>query len=161
MTVVVDTNVPMVASKRHPAASPLCVANCVSAVRSIMHGTPLVLDDQWHIIGEYRQQLSKLDAQSVGYEFLAYILQNRTVLDRCCFVRITPQDESYAEFPGASELAGFDRSDRKFAAVARAHPDHPPVLNAVDSDWWHFREVLDRYNVHVDFVCPDYEFRQL
>jgi hypothetical protein len=60
----------------------------------------------------------------------------------------------FVEFPDDLDLANFDRGDRMFVAVARAHPLHPPILNAVDTDWWLCREVLVRNGVHVEFLCP-------
>ena len=52
---------------------------------------------------------------------------------------ITPRrDDSanFVEFPLDTELAGFDRSDRKFVAVALVSGSAPDgFMNAVDSDW--------------------------
>lgn len=63
--------------------------------------------------------------------------------------------ESFAEFPADANLAGFDRADRKFVAVALASGDSPPIVNATDSDWWLFREALQRHGVQVEFLCPE------
>jgi len=41
-----------------------------------------------------------------------------------------------------------------------AHPEHPPILNAVDSDWWHHQDALARHGVRVEFLCPDAPFMQ-
>lgn len=40
-------------------------------------------------------------------------------------------------------------------AVARASKNHPQILNAVDSDWWDFRQVFEENGVIIYFVCPD------
>jgi len=52
-------------------------------------------------------------------------------------------------------LARFDRSDRKFVAVALASQLNPNVLNATDTDWWHYRECLAKHGVRVVFLCSD------
>jgi hypothetical protein len=58
-------------------------------------------------------------------------------------------------FPDDPDLAAFDPADRKFVALALASDSHPSILNAVDSDWWHFREALRRAGVEVMFLCSD------
>jgi hypothetical protein len=63
--------------------------------------------------------------------------------------------EDYEEFPDDPELARFDRSDRKFVAVTLASRLDPDVLNATDTDWWHYRECLKKYGVRVVFLCPN------
>ena len=49
----------------------------------------------------------------------------------------------------------FDPADRKFIAVALAHPEKPPILQAVDSQWWDFRDAFRRNGVIVEFICED------
>jgi hypothetical protein len=160
MTVVVDTDVPIVANRAAPQASPTCIAECSRRLEQIKDHERLVLDDDWRILREYMANLRSKGQPGPGDEFLKWVLTNRADPARCTIVRLTPQDDSFVEFPEDPELADFDRSDRKFAAVAHEHPDHPPVLNATDSDWYHYREALERYDIHVDFVCPDYEFKE-
>jgi hypothetical protein len=80
-------------------------------------------------------------------------------------VHITPRDRqqdehNFEEFLLDPSLATFDPSDRKFVAVAVAHPEHPPILNATDSDWWDYREALAHHSVRVEFVCPDAPFME-
>jgi hypothetical protein len=41
--------------------------------------------------------------------------------------------------------------------VALAHPKKPPILNAVDADWWDHQKVLaKKYEVRIHFLCPDF-----
>lgn len=61
----------------------------------------------------------------------------------------------FEEFPTDPRLASFDASDRKFVAVAIKAGSKPPVLNAVDSDWWNHLSVLREHGVKVEFLCPD------
>ena len=161
MNVIVDTNVPIVANRCAPQASVWCVAICSEKLAEIREEHTLVLDDGWHILGEYMHNLCSEGQPGPGDAFLKWVLTNRANPERCELVPITSQDEGFAEFPGDRELADFDPSDRKFVAVAIAHPEHPHIQNATDSDWWHYREVLEGHGVSVDFVCPDYDFKDL
>jgi len=87
-------------------------------------------------------------------------LTNWSNPNRCELVAITQQPSSsdpkdFVEFPNDSTLQNFDRSDRKFVAVALAHPETPPILNATDSDWWHYRIALEMHGIKLHFLCPD------
>jgi hypothetical protein len=52
--------------------------------------------------------------------------------------------------------ANFDNSDRKFVAVANAHPDKPEILQATDSKWWGWKDALAKVGITVSFMCPEY-----
>jgi hypothetical protein len=66
-----------------------------------------------------------------------------------------PDGTDFQEFPDDPALADFDRTDRKFVAVCVAHPQHPPILNATDRDWWDFRDALSVHGVLVRFLCEE------
>lgn len=158
MPVVVDTNVLIVANGRATSqANPTCVTNCARRLQSIQIQEVLVIDDRWQILSEYRRKVSPSGQPGVGDAFLKWVLTNQQNPNRCQPVAITPilGQESYVEFPSDVELANFDRSDRKFVAVALTHPDQPPILNAVDSDWRDFYQPLTRNGVQVEFLCPE------
>jgi hypothetical protein len=81
---------------------------------------------------------------------------NQANPDWCEQIHLTPiadTSRDFEEFPSDPELARFDRSDRKWVAVARASADDPVILNAVDSDWWEYRDRLARHGVRIDFLC--------
>lgn len=154
---VVDTNVAVVANGKHPAASPECVRACVHRLEQVLRGR-VVIDNDWRILREYRNNLSESGQPGVGDRFLKWLLQNHANRQRCVKVTLTPVDEAaqrYAEFPSSPELAGFDPSDRKFVAVANAHPAKPPILQAVDSKWPGFESALVAVGIRVDFLCRD------
>ncbi len=58
--------------------------------------------------------------------------------------------------PAHDDLHDFDNSDRKFVAVANAHPSKPPILQATDSKWWGWKDALREVGVSVDFLCQEY-----
>jgi hypothetical protein len=73
-------------------------------------------------------------------------------------VAITPKEtepRDFAEFPNHPGLSTFDPSDRKFVAVANAHPGKPPILQATDSKWVGWNEALNACDIKVDFLCPN------
>ena len=158
MMVVVDTNVAVVANKRAPQASSNCVRTCARKLRQITHGNvKLVLDDRWTILREYLQNL-RSKGDGVGDRFLAWSLRNRTNPEQCELVSITPVanlENEFEEFPKDPGLVNFDPDDRKFVAVALAHSEKPPILQAVDSQWWEFRDTLGENDVEVEFICED------
>ena len=158
MMVIVDTNVAVVANGKSEQASEECVDTCIGRLEQIIRGeTKLVLDADWIILGEYSRNLH-LRGTEVGDRFLTWCLRNRTNPEQCELVSVTPVtnlENEFEEFPKDSELANFDPDDRKFVAVAIAHCEKPPILQAVDSQWWVFRDALSRHGVTVEFICED------
>ena len=154
MMVVVDTNVVVVANGRSEQASSDCVETCGERLEEIMRGeAKLVLDNRWIILREYMQNL-RSNGADIGDRFLGWILANKD--QRCDLVSITPVDGSeneFEEFPDDPALNDFDPDDRKFIAVAVAHPEKPPILQAVDSQWWDFRYAFRRNGIIVEFIC--------
>jgi len=156
MHVIVDTNVLIVANQKASQASPQCVINCINKLRYIEENQVLVVDDSWQILKEYMNRVSPSGQPGVGDAFLRWVLTNRTNSARCEQVSITKLSENeFAEFPDDPSLEKFDLSDRKFVAVSLAHPDHPPITNAVDSDWYIFQAALAANGIQVDFLCPE------
>ncbi len=161
MIVVVDTNVPIAANGGSEQASPDCVLACVQHIEQITREGMLVLDDRWYIIREYMHRLHSSGQPGVGDAFLRWVLINQANPARCDLVKITPVDVNnpngtdFAEFPNDPALGKFDRDDRKFVAVAIAHPEHPPILEAVDFKWWNFKDVLYTHSVMIEFLCKE------
>ena len=156
--VVVDTNVAVVANALSEQASEDCVETCAERLEEIMQDeVKLAIDDDWQILGEYTQNL-RSTGNDVGDRFLRWVLRNWRNPERCDLVHITPIDGSenaFEEFPDDSALNDFDPDDRKFIAVAYAHSERPPILQAVDSQWWDFRDAFRRNGVTVEFICED------
>jgi hypothetical protein len=160
MKFAVDTNVLVVANVQSPQASPECVNTCIHQLREIQLNHTIVLDIEWHIMREYQAKANPAGQPGVGDAFLRWILINQANSERCEFVSITlkqerEDDTEFEEFPNDPQLAGFDRSDCKFVAVALAHPEKPPILNAVDRDWWNYRHVLLNYDLRIIFLCQE------
>jgi hypothetical protein len=158
MTVVVDTNVPVVANGRSEQASPECVKNCAIRLRQLTSEGKLILDEGWLILREYMANLTSSGQPGTGDAFLKWVLTNYRNPRLCELVKITPKNSAeidFEEFPSHPMLRGFDPSDRKFIAVAMAHPDKPPVLQATDVEWWEMRGHFGAAGVSLDFLCED------
>ena len=156
--VVVDTNVAVVANGRAEQASPDCLQACLDALKNIRERRMVVLDDAMRILKEYMDNLSLSGQPGLGDAFLKWVWDHQATT-RCEQVHITPksgEEDNFEEFPADPALAGFDLSDRKFVAVARVSRHKPPVLNAVDTDWWVFRTPLKKHRVRVRFLCPEH-----
>jgi len=155
MSVVIDTNVLVVANGGHPPASNDCVLACIEALDAARAGVVLV-DDGGRILAEYAHHASHAGQPGVGDRFFKWLWDHQATAESCFQVSITDNaDRGFAEFPDDPELAAFDRNDRKFVAVALASAVQPPVLNASDSDWWDFRDPLTAAGVHVRQLCPE------
>jgi hypothetical protein len=153
---VVDTNVPIVANRKSNQASHTCVSHCIKKLKEIQEQHIIILDNKWLIINEYRNKLSPVGQPGVGDAFFKWVLTNQENPQRCQKVKITPTTEnSFEEFPEDESLADFDKSDRKFVAVALTHPERPPILNAVDSDWKNFEIALNNIGIKIIFLCPE------
>ena len=159
MKVIVDTNVPLVANGSADQASEDCVEACIDELLKITEGdVKLVLDDQRRIIEEYRNKLNPGGFPGVGDAFLKWVEINWANPQHCDLVSITPIDDletDFQEFPTDPALHDFDPDDRKFIAVALAHSEKPPILQAVDSGWWNARDALRQNGVTIDFICED------
>jgi hypothetical protein len=151
---VADTNVPVVANGRDGHADAECVAVCAKRLeRFVRDRDRLAIDSLRLILREYERNLARGGEPGVGDAFLKWVLTNEWNRNRVVRVRITPEDSTFREFPSCSDLAAFHDDDRKFVAVARAHPKHPPILQAVDLDWRDFDAALRACGVAVEFLC--------
>ncbi|RKZ60624.1 MAG: hypothetical protein DRQ44_12540 [Gammaproteobacteria bacterium] len=158
---LIDTNVPKTANlSLNPATIPQeligCVQACVEAVDHTVKKGGLVLDSNDEIYNEYRRNLSLSGQPGVGDGFMKWVHDNRWKLPDADRVTITKSGDSYDEFPDHDGLIQFDKSDRKFIAVANAHPEKPPVLQATDSKWWGWKDALKEVGITVQFLCTDY-----
>lgn len=158
---LVDTNVPInanLATNPDPDSNvpDECVLACVEAIEHVTKKRGLVIDAGDEIFDEYRQNLSMHGQPGIGDRFMKWVHDNWWGLPDIDRVTITRNGESYDEFPDHDDLNDFDNSDRKFIAVANAHPAKPPVLQATDSKWWGWKDALNEVGITVQFLCPDY-----
>ncbi len=155
MKAVIDTNVLLVANEQHQDASPDCVQRCVLQLREMQRRGITVLDDAFEILGEYQHKTSVHPPKGVGDVFLKWLLRNTSNPKHVEQIPITKLGaDLYAEFPDHGLQPSFDAPDRKFAAVTNAHPEKPPIWQAVDCKWLNWWPTLQAQGVTVDFLCP-------
>ena len=157
---VVDTNVVLVANGQQPAVAGLCVEACIRALLAVQAGRQrVVVDDADRILGEYRHKTKPWSRQpKTGDIFVKWVHDYQYDRSRCDRVTLHPKandPQDFEEFPADAALATFERADRKFVAVAKAHAEQPPILEAADTDFWYARQALAVCGVKVEFLCPN------
>lgn len=159
--VIIDTNVPMKAAENifQLDIDRKCSTACLGFIKKLLSSKDIVLlDSEGDILKEYLNQLKKYSGiqDNIASTFFKWVLQNRCS-DRVNVYNITKTGENtYNEFPDNPKLASFDFSDRKFVALAKAHPSHPPIYDGSDTDWWIFRQELNEEGIEVIFLCEEY-----
>ena len=154
---VMDTNVAVVANGRSPQAGAPCIGACVGALEEIIAGGVLLIDDRGLILDEYMRHLSLSGQPGPGDAFLKWVWKVQATY-RVVKTKVTSSGKDasdFEEFPTDPKLRGFDKDDRKYVAVALSSRRNPRVLNAVDSDWWKYREPLESHGVRIVFLCPE------
>lgn len=160
--IVVDTNVLIAANGAEPEWEPIAAA-CADRLASVMNERVLCVDQGGLILEEYGHRLPSRSRSGYGDMFFLWLARQQYNPRHCTQVTLTPREGSrteFAEFPQLpEELASIiDPSDRKFIAVANAHPDKPPILEATDSKWIGWRDGLAAAGITVELV--DEEFLQ-
>lgn len=147
---VIDTNVAIVANGKDENIRISCRRSAVELlVKAIKSGT-IYVDSDGEIQAEYRHHLNPKGQPGVGDRFYLEVINSHPRRVRRVNIEKLPNGE-YKDLPQAIIDAGFDPSDRKFAAVAiRASA---PVYNAIDSDWLEQIEVIEANGITVKFVC--------
>ena len=154
--IVMDTNVAIVANGKAGQASPDCIRKCIDGLRHIRDECRILLDEGNLILEEYRGRLSFSGQPGSGDAFFKWLHDNQANSLYCRKIPLHQHpDRDFEEFPDDHALSSFDRSDRKFVAVALASGTKPKVLNASDTDWWIYHAQLLQNGVEVDFLCPE------
>ena len=152
--VIVDTNVILVANRQHEAVSEACVAACAARLQSIMARGRVAIDDGYRILAEYQNKTQPHLGKRAGDAFVKWLLRNNFNPERCDQVTLEEHaGRGFESFPEDARLDRFDLSERKFVAVAAAHPQSPPILQAADSKWLGWAPALKEHHVVVDFLC--------
>lgn len=160
---VVDTNVAIAANGRgtHTHADLCCQSACVKTLKRLVARETIAIDDTNLILDEYRKHwrthLNSAMSKGVGDEFFMHVFDHQYQVDRVRRVTVTPSEEDRRGFEELPENT-FDRSDRKFLAVAVAAK--AVVLNAMDSDWGEHKALMDELGVEVNELCPQHVARR-
>lgn len=154
--VVVDTNVLLVAEQLHQDISEECGLACVKRLQNIMQRDTVVLDDGYRVLNEYQNKIDPKRGTGPGVKFLKWLLQRQSNANHVAKIHISEHaQDCFHEFPVAKLEAEFDPPDRKFPAVANAHPSKPAILQAADCKWLRWWPELKAAGIRVEFLCPD------
>ncbi len=160
MSQVIDTNVPVNANRALEPTPPDvllgCIWACVDAIERVVKQGGLVLDQGDEIFDEYRENLCLSGQPGQGDKFMKWVHDHRWGFPDEDRVAITKTNDSYAEFPEHDGLKDVDLSDRKFIAVANAHPSKPSILQSTDSKWWGWKDALADAGITVEFLCENW-----
>ena len=159
MTVfVVDTNVAIAANGRDTHADMPCQLVCIEKLEEVAKHGVVAVDDAGAIIDEYGGRLRLSGRPGLGDAFFKHIFDNQYYRSRVRRVRVTPSDDDRRGFEELPEN-DFDRSDRKFLAVAVVAK--AVVLNATDSDWVEHEELMESLGVVVDQLCAQHASKEI
>lgn len=151
-TFVVDTNVAITANGRETHTDERCQLECVQTLRAMVAGKVIAIDDRGLILREYATHLRWSGQPGTGDAFFKHVWNSQGDPTRVRRVPVTPSDDrrGFEELP----LNTFDRSDRKFLAVAVVA--NAAVLNATDSDWNEHKALTEELGVEVRQLCPQH-----
>jgi len=146
---VIDTNVAIVANGEEDVAVE-CQLAAVETLTKVVNKGVIVVDSAGEIRDEYRRHLNPRGQPGVGNWFYREVINCHP--DRTVQVDLPKrEDGEFEDLPQAIINAGFDPSDRKFAAAAKK--SNSPVYNATDSDWVEHREVIEATGIKIVFLC--------
>ena len=155
---VVDTNVAIVANGGDGVhADEQCQLTCVMKLERLIKEQVVAVDVSGCILEEYRNHLCESGRPGTGDLFFKYVFDNQYQDARVKMVEVNPicdDRRGFKELPDNT----FDRSDRKFLAVAVAAS--AIVLNATDSDWNEHKSLTDRLGVEVSQLCLQYASKE-
>jgi len=150
--IIVDTNVAIVANGQNDDVVVSCVDACKEFIVAAREQHVLLLDDGDAIRQEYAGALKQSRPFALGALFLHHIYQNQFNPARVRRVTLLARaDGQYADLPQSLIDAGFDPSDRKFAALGCK--EGVPVHNATDSDWIEHAATLAAEGIEVEHLC--------
>lgn len=146
---VIDTNVAIVANGDEDVAID-CQFAAVETLTKVLNKGVIVIDAAGEIRDEYRRHLNPRGQPGVGDRFYREVINCHP--DRTVQVDLPKrEDGEFEDLPQAIIDAGFDPSDRKFAAAAKKSKS--PVCNATDSDWVEKRQVIEASGITIVFLC--------
>lgn len=161
--VIIDTNVICEAGKTnyetYDALAVRCAEKCTDFIFKFINSpaSRLALDTNWEIVKEYQRNISGSGQPTLADSFMRWLYTYLAKIPMEDLVNIQKQNEdSYGMFPADDRLASFDPPDRKFVALANAHPSHPPIVQGTDCKWWGFKDIFKEYGIEIHFLCEDY-----
>ena len=160
---IIDTNVICEAANTNYASMDdlraCCARNCARFINHFIHSAEsrIAMDTHYEIMIEYERNAPRPGTENPAAYFMLWFYDY--------LAKMSPEDlidtqktgeNQYGTFPSDKRLSDFDPADRKFIAVANAHPEHPPIVEGTDCKWWGYKEVLAEHGILIDFLCEEY-----
>lgn len=152
---VIDENVPIVANGgKSPQATLECRLNSIEKLKEIKEKGLAIIDDCNVVINLYKKNLSGTGQPGTGDAFLKHLIEN---YDPKYVIRqpLAKSQGQYDSFPKDIKLKKFHEDDRIFIALLKAYNKKAKILNAVDSDYNHFKNELENNGIEVEELCPN------
>lgn len=153
---IIDTNVFCVANGQHDTVSVSCATECMECLGEICEKKAffVFIDDEGEILREYIGAIDGKRPYGVGGQALVWMIQNQYNPRRVHRVSLSRDAcGNFVDFPSDNRLLRFDKSDKKFAALAKK--TKTPVTNAVDTDWKDYLSPLNDNGIFVNFLCGE------
>ncbi|MDE0054131.1 MAG: hypothetical protein OXP28_03130 [Gammaproteobacteria bacterium] len=150
--VVVDTNVAIAANGGKYAEGDIqCHLCCVERLESVVKQDTVAIDTTHLIMEEYGNNLSHAGGPGMGDAFFKHVFNYQYHGGRVRRIDVTRSDDDRKGFEELPDNQ-FDRSDRKFLAVALVAK--AVVLNSTDGDWSENATLMKELGVSVEELCP-------
>ena len=158
--IILDTNVPAKAAVS-PATCPpeelkmqkACMEYIGELVKS--KEKKLVLDLDHEIWKEYHNNVC--NSSNIGKIFFRWLYEYYATISPEDHIKLNKgSDGKYVDYPYDVETQGFDESDKKFVALANAHQEKPPIIEAADGKWLGYEQSFAKYGIHIEFLDREY-----
>lgn len=114
MTLVVDTNVILVANRQHEGVSEACITACAKRLLDLTRCGRIAIDDGYRILREYQQKTQPHVGKRTGDAFVKWVLRNNANKERCDQVALVEHSEhEFETFPDDKRLMRSPPDQRK------------------------------------------------
>lgn len=161
--IILDTNVPTKAS----ISPQLCHENelemqkkCMKYIGDLVNNkeTKLVLDADFEILKEYQNNVCK--NSNMGKIFFKWLYNYYNQIQPEDIIKLEKnRSGQYMDFPYDDDTENFDESDKKFIALANAHAEKPPIIEAADGKWLGYEAAFAKYGIIIEFLDRKYAQR--
>lgn len=147
---ILDTNVLIVANGQLSISDVDCELAAVQLIDRVRSQGAFGLDRTGLILTEYGRNLDRSKPLKAGAQLLIDLFNYQRVQH---FDITEDATRGFVEFPADPALLDFDRSDKKFVAVALVAGATHELSVATDWDFWNHRVALASNQVNLNFIC--------
>ena len=147
-SVIVDTNVAMVANGDCEGVRPECRLQTIDFLEKLLQKGRIAIDLEGEIEEEYWRRLS-IGQPGVGSRFMQKFFSE--ALDRIDRIKVRGHGNNRIDFAFDGNLRRFDQINRKFVRVAAATGFI--IFNATDSDWVEHGIELSKRGIKIQHLC--------